>query len=400
MRVARQASHEHPARVLGVILGDARGAPQINAQVGTGDGWTGETALIRLKGEVVKHAESVVLPLLLPDSPVAIWWPSRPTGGPGDRPARSARPAPDHRRRRRHPRQGPGHPRPVLGVLRRQHRPGLDPDHAVARAARGRPRPAPAEGHRRLGDRRADQPQRGAARRLAGRPAQGPRRPQELRRTRHHRGPPRHQGGPDRDLAARRPAGDVLLPRPARPAGGAEAPAAARAARRGAAPARRGRGVRRDRPQAAEAAPRHERRARPPRRGPRVAPPTWPPRWPARFLRLLTVRQAAGDVPAGRAHRRHDRRRDPPRDRPAGARQRGRLVAGWTSSGATSASSPPTPTTATPAGPRATSSTWSAVDPARVHEIPSTADADRRRGRCHGVRRHGPLRRHRRASTW
>jgi len=84
MAVAKQASHEHPARVLGVILGDARGAPHVNAQVGTGDGWTGETALIRLKGEVVKHAESVVLPLLLPDSPVAIWWPSDPPAIPAD----------------------------------------------------------------------------------------------------------------------------------------------------------------------------------------------------------------------------------------------------------------------------------------------------------------------------
>jgi glucose-6-phosphate dehydrogenase assembly protein OpcA len=86
MRVARQASHEHPARVLGVILGDARGEPHINAQVGTGAGWTGETALIRLKGEVVKHAESVVLPLLLPDSPVAIWWPSDPPPEPASDP--------------------------------------------------------------------------------------------------------------------------------------------------------------------------------------------------------------------------------------------------------------------------------------------------------------------------
>jgi glucose-6-phosphate dehydrogenase assembly protein OpcA len=76
MDAARQASHEHPARVLGVIIGDGRGAAQVNAQVGTGHGWAGETALIRLKGEVVKHAESVVLPLLLPDSPVAIWWPA------------------------------------------------------------------------------------------------------------------------------------------------------------------------------------------------------------------------------------------------------------------------------------------------------------------------------------
>jgi glucose-6-phosphate dehydrogenase assembly protein OpcA len=82
MQVARQASHEHPARVLGIILGDARGASQINAQVGTGAGWTGETALIRLQGEVVKHAESVVLPLLLPDSPVAIWWPADPPEDP------------------------------------------------------------------------------------------------------------------------------------------------------------------------------------------------------------------------------------------------------------------------------------------------------------------------------
>jgi glucose-6-phosphate dehydrogenase assembly protein OpcA len=76
MACARAASKEHPARVLGVILGDGRGAPQVHAQVGIGQGWTGETAMIWLRGEVVKHPDSVVLPLLLPDSPVAIWWAS------------------------------------------------------------------------------------------------------------------------------------------------------------------------------------------------------------------------------------------------------------------------------------------------------------------------------------
>ncbi|HEU5037499.1 MAG TPA: glucose-6-phosphate dehydrogenase assembly protein OpcA [Nocardioides sp.] len=86
MRAARAASHEHPARVLGVILGDGRGAAQVNAQVGTGSGWTGETALIRLKGEVVRHPESVVLPLLLPDSPVAVWWPNHPPENPAEDP--------------------------------------------------------------------------------------------------------------------------------------------------------------------------------------------------------------------------------------------------------------------------------------------------------------------------
>ena len=86
MQAARQASHEHPARVLGVILGDGRGAPHIHAQVGIGDGWAGETALIRLQGEVVGHPESVVLPLLLPDSPVAAWWPCDAPENPADDP--------------------------------------------------------------------------------------------------------------------------------------------------------------------------------------------------------------------------------------------------------------------------------------------------------------------------
>jgi glucose-6-phosphate dehydrogenase assembly protein OpcA len=86
MEMAREASHEHPARVLGVILGDARGASQVDAQVGTGSGWSGETALIRLAGEVVKHPDSVVLPLLLPDSPVAVWWPTDPPADPAKDP--------------------------------------------------------------------------------------------------------------------------------------------------------------------------------------------------------------------------------------------------------------------------------------------------------------------------
>jgi glucose-6-phosphate dehydrogenase assembly protein OpcA len=54
----------------------------VHAQVGSLAGWTGETALIRLRGEVVKHADSVVLPLLLPDSPVAIWWACDPPMDP------------------------------------------------------------------------------------------------------------------------------------------------------------------------------------------------------------------------------------------------------------------------------------------------------------------------------
>jgi glucose-6-phosphate dehydrogenase assembly protein OpcA len=82
MTAARLASREHPARVLGVILGDGRGKAQVDAQVGIGSGWTGETALIRLTGEVTRHAESVVLPLLLPDSPAVVWWPTHAPDDP------------------------------------------------------------------------------------------------------------------------------------------------------------------------------------------------------------------------------------------------------------------------------------------------------------------------------
>jgi glucose-6-phosphate dehydrogenase assembly protein OpcA len=75
MNVARSAAREHPARILGVVIGDKRGASHVHAEVGIGSGASGERALIRLSGEVAQHAASVVLPLLLPDSPVVVWWP-------------------------------------------------------------------------------------------------------------------------------------------------------------------------------------------------------------------------------------------------------------------------------------------------------------------------------------
>jgi glucose-6-phosphate dehydrogenase assembly protein OpcA len=77
MEAARSASREHPARILGIVVGDGRGAPRVEAQVGIGAGASGERALIRLTGEVTRHPGSVVLPLLLPDSPVVVWWPGR-----------------------------------------------------------------------------------------------------------------------------------------------------------------------------------------------------------------------------------------------------------------------------------------------------------------------------------
>lgn len=76
LAAAKAASREHPSRLLGVVLGSVRGRSRIDAEIRAGSGTSGELALIRLSGEVARHPASVVLPLLLPDSPVVVWWPT------------------------------------------------------------------------------------------------------------------------------------------------------------------------------------------------------------------------------------------------------------------------------------------------------------------------------------
>ena len=75
-------SKEHPARVIGVILGPGTGGPDLHAKIRVGNDTSGESILLRMSGQLVKHAESAVLPLLLPDSPVVVWWPGTPPSNP------------------------------------------------------------------------------------------------------------------------------------------------------------------------------------------------------------------------------------------------------------------------------------------------------------------------------
>jgi glucose-6-phosphate dehydrogenase assembly protein OpcA len=79
MKAANEAGREHPSRVLVAILRPGRGASSLDAEVRIGEGIPGEAVLLRLHGELAKVPESVVTPLLLPDSPVIVWWPG---GGP------------------------------------------------------------------------------------------------------------------------------------------------------------------------------------------------------------------------------------------------------------------------------------------------------------------------------
>jgi glucose-6-phosphate dehydrogenase assembly protein OpcA len=82
LEAAEEASKEHPARILGVIRGSAQPASSVDAEIRIGAGTTGESVLLWLRGEVTWHSESVVLPLLLADSPVVVWWPSRAPDDP------------------------------------------------------------------------------------------------------------------------------------------------------------------------------------------------------------------------------------------------------------------------------------------------------------------------------
>ncbi|MEU2555027.1 glucose-6-phosphate dehydrogenase assembly protein OpcA [Streptomyces sp. NPDC003388] len=92
LRAAEEASHEHPSRTLVVIKRHARTlrdrtASRLDAEVRVGsEAGTGETVVLRTYGEVSDHADSVVLPLLLPDAPVVVWWPVEAPDNPSKDP--------------------------------------------------------------------------------------------------------------------------------------------------------------------------------------------------------------------------------------------------------------------------------------------------------------------------
>jgi glucose-6-phosphate dehydrogenase assembly protein OpcA len=87
IRAAADSAREHPSRIIAVINRGGRGKGRLDAEVRVGgEAGPGETILLRLYGELSHHADSVVLPLLLPDAPVVVWWPNHAPDVPGDDP--------------------------------------------------------------------------------------------------------------------------------------------------------------------------------------------------------------------------------------------------------------------------------------------------------------------------
>ena len=75
-QAAAFAAQEHPMRILVMIPRKGRSAPRLDAEISVGgDEGPGEIATLRLRGELANHPGSVVIPLLLTDTPVVAWWP-------------------------------------------------------------------------------------------------------------------------------------------------------------------------------------------------------------------------------------------------------------------------------------------------------------------------------------
>lgn len=84
---ARAASMAHPCRVIAVVPGDPTSSARLDAEVTFGgSAGPGEAVLLRLSGPTIEHADSVVLPLLAPDTPVVTWWAGPPPEDPAGEP--------------------------------------------------------------------------------------------------------------------------------------------------------------------------------------------------------------------------------------------------------------------------------------------------------------------------
>lgn len=85
---AHIASQEHPSRVIVVLAGDRDTATsRLDAQLRLfGDAGADEVVVLRLSGPLAEHADSVVVPFLLPDIPVVAWWPDIAPAVPAEDP--------------------------------------------------------------------------------------------------------------------------------------------------------------------------------------------------------------------------------------------------------------------------------------------------------------------------
>lgn len=81
------AARLHPMRIVTFVPRPQDRDTRLDAEISVGgDDGPGEVAVLRLRGLLAEHANSVAVPLLLPDTPVVAFWPVSAPAVPGDDP--------------------------------------------------------------------------------------------------------------------------------------------------------------------------------------------------------------------------------------------------------------------------------------------------------------------------
>ena len=87
IEAANWASREHPCRVIVVVPLDRNADTRLDGQLRVGgDAGAGEVVVLRVYGPLADHTSSVVMPFLLPDTPVVAWWPGTAPAVPAQDP--------------------------------------------------------------------------------------------------------------------------------------------------------------------------------------------------------------------------------------------------------------------------------------------------------------------------
>ena len=86
IEAANAASREHPCRI--IVLTEREGTgPSLDAQIRLGgDAGASEVIVLRISGGVTRHVDTLVMPLLLPDAPIVVWWPYDVPTNPSEHP--------------------------------------------------------------------------------------------------------------------------------------------------------------------------------------------------------------------------------------------------------------------------------------------------------------------------
>lgn len=100
LRTANETSWEHPCRVIAIVPGSETVEPtenedgtttprtsRLDAEIRFGaDAGASEIIVLRPQGELIRHLNTLVIPLMVADTPVVVWWPSVPPTNPSEDP--------------------------------------------------------------------------------------------------------------------------------------------------------------------------------------------------------------------------------------------------------------------------------------------------------------------------